>query len=504
MGTVVLAKDNLLNRHVAIKSIHPHLLSSPNTLQRFLTEARATAALSHPNIVAIFDIDENQSPSFILEYIEGPTLDVLIQKGGTFPNQVILELLRQIASGLKAAHHAGIVHRDIKPSNIFINNEGRVKIGDFGVAHTLQQEQLTISGSIMGTPQYVSPESIQTKTISGKADLFALGIIGYQMATMLSPFRGETPHQAIQKIVEHHPAPPSKCNSGILPGVSQLIEDLIEKKADKRPDAITVMKHIDDMAQKYSFQLSPAIIQTFLQDGAIDVEKEKKLLFEHYRQAALSAHSAGQAVKAQRLLHLAGQYGSEKDKTGLSQLLKPKKRITHPVRWITAGVFSCLFLVFLVLALFRSFSSEYPIQNSIAPQKPSAQNAVVSSDSVDISSQKSDSLVQSMRKPPSEPEKGPKKQLQKKIRPDLKKPAIAMASGSSKVGFVLIKTRPPFAKILWQNRVVALSPMKKPLKLPTGRHTIRVLKDGCIPMQRMITIDGNDTLKLALQLQRKP
>src|SRR2546422_1080277 len=205
MGVVYKATDTHLDRAVAIKVLPPEKTTDPERKRRFVQEAKAASALNHPNILHIYDIDTADGVDFIaMEYVEGKTLDAWIRPNG----RKLIELLNygvQIADALAAAHAAGIVHRDIKPSNIMVNDNGLVKILDFGLAKLSKSGEVDCAGStqtalprteegaVIGTVAYMSPEQVLGKAVDARSDIFSLGIVLYEMVTGQSPFRGATP-----------------------------------------------------------------------------------------------------------------------------------------------------------------------------------------------------------------------------------------------------------------------------------------------------------------------
>lgn len=195
MAFVYEAKDRLLNRTVAVKVLRPEFVDDEEFLSKFKREAEAVASLSHPNIVNVYDVGEDGRVHYIvMEFIDGQNLKEIIQNEGTLDEYTALDITKQIAMALSAAHKKGIVHRDIKPHNILISNEGRiVKVADFGIAKAVSNSTMTNIGSIIGSVHYFSPEQAKGKYVTSNADLYSLGIVLYEMLIGKVPFRGDSP-----------------------------------------------------------------------------------------------------------------------------------------------------------------------------------------------------------------------------------------------------------------------------------------------------------------------
>ena len=213
MGVVYKAQDLKLDRTVAIKFLPPHLSSSEENKARFMQEAKATAALNHPNILGVYEIDEQDGGMFfVMEYIDGMTLKRYITnlKSGTgIPVSQAIEWTSQIASGLKAAHEKSIVHRDIKPENVMLTKEHTLKIMDFGIAKLRSSSGLTKTGTSLGTLSYMSPEQAHGEAADHRSDIWALGVVLYEMLTADLPFKSEHEAGLLYLIVNEEPPVPS-------------------------------------------------------------------------------------------------------------------------------------------------------------------------------------------------------------------------------------------------------------------------------------------------------
>ncbi len=233
MGAVYLAEDQNLGRQVALKFLAPTLLESPGYLERFQREARAAARLSHPAIVGIFHLGSvNGMPYYAMEYVEGTPLDSVLARKGPLPPDTALRLLLQVVEGLEVAHRAGIIHRDLKPANLVLARDGRVKILDFGLARTSESTSLTQSGMVMGTPDYMSPEQGLGKRVDHRADIYALGVILFQMITGSLPFRGDS---ALAVMMSHVQTPAPRLDS-VAPEAPEALCELVDRCLSKAPE----------------------------------------------------------------------------------------------------------------------------------------------------------------------------------------------------------------------------------------------------------------------------
>ena len=241
MGEVYLVQDTKLNRKLALKFLPLHLCESEDCRKRFTREAQAAAALDHPNIAAIHEVgDFNGRPYYAMQIVEGQSLKEIIA-GKDLQIERILEIVVQVCEGLQAAHEKGIIHRDIKPSNILIDSHERARIVDFGLASMRGSEQLTKTGSTLGTIGYMPPEQVRGKDVDQRSDLFSLGVVLYELITKLNPFKRDTETATLRAVCEEIPEPLARYKSG-LPDEMQAI---INKALDK--DLKTRYQHADDL-----------------------------------------------------------------------------------------------------------------------------------------------------------------------------------------------------------------------------------------------------------------
>jgi eukaryotic-like serine/threonine-protein kinase len=239
MSTVFLGRDEVLDRPIAIKLLIPHL-GETDIGARFRREGRMAAKLSHPNIVQVYDAGEGEfegreTSYIVMEYIPGGDLKELIDERGALSDEDLTGL-SGVAAGLAHAHERGVIHRDIKPHNILLEENGRPKLTDFGIARALGATTATRTGSYLGTALYSSPEQLQGRTVTPKSDVYSLGVTLYHAATGQPPFVG-SPIEVANQHVSREPLPPRELNDAVSPSLETLILDCLKKDPDSRPTA---------------------------------------------------------------------------------------------------------------------------------------------------------------------------------------------------------------------------------------------------------------------------
>ncbi|HEV8240692.1 MAG TPA: serine/threonine-protein kinase [Thermoanaerobaculia bacterium] len=254
MGTVYRAEDTRTGAPVAVKVLDEARTRDPQILSRFRREARIATALRHPNIAAFHDFDEAVVPSstggarrrvvfLVIEWVEGEDLTAYLQRKERFGTARLAEVARQLTAALEAAHAVGVVHRDLKPSNIRLTPDDKVKVLDFGLAKILENAQLhrdhpptfqTSIGSLLGTAPYMAPEQLFGRSVDARTDLFALGVVLYQMATGEVPFSGRNIVEVLQAVSTKAPVPPSRLDPELPAALDELILRLLAKEPEGR------------------------------------------------------------------------------------------------------------------------------------------------------------------------------------------------------------------------------------------------------------------------------
>jgi len=234
MADVYCAEDTQLGRNVAVKLLYRRFAEDPEFVERFRREASSAAGLQHPNIVGVFDRGEWDGTYYIaMEYLKGHTLKQLVREHGAMPPDLAVDITIQVLRAAKFAHKRGVVHRDIKPHNVILDEEGRAKVTDFGIARAGASD-MTETGSIMGTAQYLSPEQAQGQPVSPRSDLYSIGVMLYELLTGQVPFDAESPVTIALKHVSEDPVPPSQLNPAVSPALDAVVLRSLEKDPAQR------------------------------------------------------------------------------------------------------------------------------------------------------------------------------------------------------------------------------------------------------------------------------
>lgn len=236
MGIVYRGKQIALGREVAIKVLSRALVSDVSYVARFIREAQIIAGLNHPNIVQIFDAGQQRNLLyFVMEYVQGPTLASLLHLDGIIPQYLAVEYAAQIADALDAAYQElHVIHRDIKPENLMLDRWGKIKVMDFGLARALGHQKITVAKTLVGSLYYASPEQVWGQTLDNRSDIYALGVVLYEMVSGRRPFAGRTLPELTQAIISSPLQPPGRFNPELAPELEQIILQAMARDRDER------------------------------------------------------------------------------------------------------------------------------------------------------------------------------------------------------------------------------------------------------------------------------
>ncbi|MFE2677388.1 protein kinase domain-containing protein, partial [Streptomyces hygroscopicus] len=243
MATVYRAVDTRLDRVLALKVMHQSLASDAAFVDRFIREAKSVARLAHANVVAVYDQGTDGDHVYLaMEYVAGCTLrDVLRRRGALHP-RAALDILEPVLAALGAAHRAGFVHRDMKPENVLIGDDGRVKVADFGLVRAVDTNTSASTGAVLGTVSYLAPEQIEHGTADTRADVYACGVVLYEMLTGVKPHGGSTPAQVLYQHLNEDVPPPSAIAPEVAPELDALVASATARTLEERPaDAVALL-----------------------------------------------------------------------------------------------------------------------------------------------------------------------------------------------------------------------------------------------------------------------
>jgi tRNA A-37 threonylcarbamoyl transferase component Bud32 len=271
MAIVYRAMDTALKREVALKLLHPHLADHIEARKRFEREAHAVARLHHSSIVEVYDYADASADEvyIVMELVEGTTLRTFLDRRGGKPllAEAAALMARHVFAALAIAHEQGVVHRDVKPENILIGADGALKLSDFGIAHLVGIDQMTVTGQILGSPAYMSPEHVEMAELDARADIFSLGTVMYEMAVGAMPFSGKNPHHIIKRIVEGYYDHPLSVNPGVGHGVASIIVRCMQRERDRRyASAAAVVADLDVVLAEMGIDPGAAELAAFFAD----------------------------------------------------------------------------------------------------------------------------------------------------------------------------------------------------------------------------------------------
>ncbi len=273
MGVVFRAFDTVLEREVAIKVMHRSLTEDKQNAQRLIREAKAAAKLVHPNVVTIYEVGEDDHGKYIvMEYVKGAPLSDVLAKKGIFKPQRSVNLIIQVLKALNTAHKLGILHRDIKSENILITNDDIAKVLDYGIAQITAKSRITSSGQVLGTIEYMAPEQMLGEDIDQRCDIYATGVVFYQMLTNVLPFSGETAVEVLFKKLNEEPPPPSYYNNKIDKNLDDAVLKMIHhNKSDRWENAEDLIPYLETISDAKTISLS----KTWMAEADFDLEEDE-------------------------------------------------------------------------------------------------------------------------------------------------------------------------------------------------------------------------------------
>ena len=341
MANVYLAYDTILDRRVAIKVLRGDLSNDEKFVRRFQREALSASSLSHPNIVEMYDVGEDNGIYYIvMEYIEGKTLKQLIKKRGALTLSEAIDIMLQITDGISQAHDSYIIHRDLKPQNIMIKEDGTIKITDFGIAMALNSTQLTQTNSVMGSVHYLPPEQASGKGSTIRSDIYSMGILFYEILTGTLPFKGDNAVEiALKQMRDEIPSVRKK-----NPAIPQSVENVILKATAKNPK-----NRYSDAKEMH------ADLLTVLNDDRIN---EAKLVFKYPEHEVDENTKTISTIKTKT-----DQKLKNEDNEEVANMIEPDDKVikkTNKVIWILGSIFALLAIILVSVFLILPYFTKIP------------------------------------------------------------------------------------------------------------------------------------------------
>jgi serine/threonine-protein kinase len=352
MGVVYKARDLILERLVALKTVTPELVSNPEILKRFYREAKSAGALQHPNIVTIYDLGAADGRPYIaMEFVEGESLQDIISRRAKIPLAAKLKLVQQVCEGLSYAHKQGLVHRDVKPANILVTNDGNVKVVDFGLVHW-ESTNLTQAGAFLGTIHYASPEQINDERVDSRSDLWSLACVLYELIAYKKAFDGSNIADIVAAVLGAEPEPLSRCCPGVPADLDTVISQGLKKKIDERYQSLDELLG-DLLPIARSLQLSfigDMLLEAkaLREQGDFNAAREKAravLILDNSHADARRLHNElnaelqrlAPAAKAKKLVAEAEQATSRQDRVSREGDLRLKEALQQTDNRVSAG-----------------------------------------------------------------------------------------------------------------------------------------------------------------------
>ncbi len=497
MAVVYRAQQMNLGRSVALKILYPHLSSQDQFRRRFDLEAKAAASLRHPNIVTIYDYGKVGEHYFIaMEWIKGAILQHLIAEHPDLPLNIIVQILIQVCEGLDYAHRHNIFHRDIKPSNLMIDQEGIVKIVDFGIARVLDTNHMLTAERIIGTPNFISPEQINGAVYDGRSEIYALGVLGYFFVTRQFPFQDEKVIQLFRKIEKGEYASPKELNKKIPLALSQLIERCLSRRPEDRFESVASLKtQFQNFVQQYNLDASLPEMTRFLKNPSL-YKKDYRINFvkRNYRKG-LAHKDAGEMKEAriyfEWILEEDPQHAESleqlkilamtTDGTGVTTLKTQNlPLLAHPRRHrmmqISTGIVILGTALFIFLSRNSKKAKDFPV--AVVIDTPAPNNSMTS-------------LVEP-RQTPTQNFHQNSVVSRKKTTPSKQKP-VQKPSAVNHQGYLYIHAN-PYAQIFLKDSLLGEAPTIKPLALPAGDYRFVLKNPYCRDFTLAVKITRAETL----------
>jgi serine/threonine protein kinase len=467
MAVVYRGKERGLEREVAIKVLPPEMALQGGTAERFRREARLAAALEHQNIIPVYRVGEEQGLIYMaMKFVRGRALDTIVEQQGALPIPVVARILAAAAAGLAHAHDHEIVHRDIKGANILIELDGRPLVADFGIARAMTENSLTASGTVIGTPNFMSPEQCGGQKVGPQSDQYSLAVLGFQMLTGQLPFEADS----IMGIIQHHYLTPPPDILAVREGVPQELLDVIYRALAKKPEGRYASTH--DMAE--ALEAVPLTAEDRRESLTLLKQLSHGETVPKVRTGSLPPLSITASLSAQpTMASPAARAGMLRGKRGL-----------------VMAVVAALVIVGGGGGAYWEFVLNKPAPDAGAAQTPAPAPATVVP--APVATQPTSSQPGTSKRP----------ERQRPAPPTVQQSAAAPATPAAPAvtGTLFIRAIPATATVVVDNETWPLGGGRRAVRV--GSHSVRVTADGCAPFSSTITVEaGGTNLPVRLECQ---
>ncbi|OGJ91085.1 MAG: hypothetical protein A2268_01995 [Candidatus Raymondbacteria bacterium RifOxyA12_full_50_37] len=494
-ATVYLCHHVSIDRKAAIKVLHSHLLADSKSLERFRREAQAIASLNHENIVRIYDFVVEKGNSYIIfEYIEGTTLKERLAEEKDFPPELAVPIAFEVCRALKAAHDVNIIHRDVKPENILLTRDGRVKLTDFGIARFLEMDGMTLTGALMGSPNYMSPEQVEGGEVGRTADIFSVGVLLYYMMTREHPFSGPSHAKIIRNIMTGSYTPAETANRRVNLLASRVVDTCLRKDpAERYGSAEKLLQALASLNECFGFSDPAEELRRFFSMERMAYLKG----FAGSLSAALlkQAHSdlaKKNTARALALLnHLLCLNPADREALRLYKRMSRKRSLKF-----FAGIGLCVFLLAAGLFFVLHRDTPNPLQAPPSVSVPLPDTMLATSDSVE------ESPPLSTQEPVVSKTARLMAALMPKKQDTVIVQAISVKSEVGRFGTFKLFTK-PWAKIYIDGEYKGNTPFLGTVIVSAGKHAVRLVNPFCTAFEDSIMIAGDSVTEKRYELREK-
>jgi len=508
MAVVHQGVDHVLGRAVAIKVLHPHLLQKEEARARFAREARVIARLRHPGIVEVYDYSgaDSERAFIVAEFVDGESLEAFLSRVGSMPPEVAALVTASAGDALAHAHEHGVIHRDVKPENLMVRRDGVLKLMDFGIAHVVDMEHLTMTGTVLGSPAHMSPEQVDGRALDARTDVFSLGTMLYLMATGRYPFQADTPSALLRAIAEVRFPDPRTVHPGFPDGLLAILMRMMARDPDERfptarestdallavtsalgfgPPSVELPRYFANPAA-YAAEASQRVADTRLKRAREHLAKGRQALAIREADAALAARPDD--AEARKVL-------------GRARQAARRRRVSRTAIGIVLAAVACAGVVAGAVAAWQA------ARESLEPASPEAATLAPVRDAPE------EVLLASPRRPSAQPGGAPEPGTGTSVPPGAprERPTHPVEAGSNgkftvRPGPLLlpvtIQAHPPAVRIEVDGQVVGEGRVEG-LMLPPGRHRVRLSHpscDACRDVEAPFLLDPAAPLKGPLRL----